>query len=230
MKLELSERRERETTREYALRILSMNILRLRLVPGTALSEQEIAGELNVSRTPVREAFIHLAEESLLKIMPQRGTYVARINLGHVQESIFLRGKMEHAVMELACAAPFSTEVMEQLQRSLIQQRFFLQQEDFISFFEQDRVFHGMIYEACQKGRIWKMLVQNSQNYNRVRMLSLLNGDFEMSKLIEQHEEIVEAIVKSDWNRGAKVIDRHTHKVIPDLEKLEEKYPDYFEE
>ena len=84
------------------------------------------AGELNVSRTPVREAFIHLAEESLLKIMPQRGTYVARINLGHVQESIFLRGKMEHAVMELACAAPFSTEVMEQLQRSLIQQRFFL--------------------------------------------------------------------------------------------------------
>ena len=56
MKLELSERRERETTREYALRILSMNILRLRLVPGTALSEQEIAGELSVSRTPVREA------------------------------------------------------------------------------------------------------------------------------------------------------------------------------
>ena len=72
------------------------------------------------------------------------------------------------------------------------------------------------------------MLVQNSQNYNRVRMLSLLNGDFEMSRLIGQHEAIIAAIAAQDWKRGAIVTRRHTHKVIPDLVKLEQQYPDYF--
>ena len=232
MKLEIEAKKERETTREYALRILSTNILRLQLVPGTALSEQEIAGELHVSRTPVREAFIHLAEESLLKVLPQKGTYVARINLEHVQESLFLRAKMEHAVMELACTEDFPEETLYELRENIRRQRLCLAQEreDYTGFFELDGFFHGMIYRACSKGRIWKMIVQNSQNYNRVRMLSLSIGSFEMAKLIQQHEEIVSAIAKHDWEVGAVVIDQHIRKVIPDLEALEQQYPDYFEQ
>ena len=89
MKLEIAERQPRETTREYALRILSDNILKLKLVPGTALSEQEVAGELAVSRTPVREAFIHLAQASLLNIVPQKGTYVSQSILRRCRSRFF---------------------------------------------------------------------------------------------------------------------------------------------
>lgn len=137
-----------------------MNILRLRLVPGTALSEQEIAGELNVSRTPVREAFIHLAEAQR-KFM-RSAVPMWRASISGMRESLFSCGKKWNMrLWSWLVLTPFSTEVMEQLQQS-DSAALFLQQEDFISFFEQDRVFHGMIYRGLsERTRIWKMLVQN---------------------------------------------------------------------
>ena len=60
---ELREKAPHETVREYAYRVLYQNIMTLKLPPGTAMSEQELSGVLNVSRTPVREAFIRLAEK-----------------------------------------------------------------------------------------------------------------------------------------------------------------------
>ena len=103
MKLEISEKKKYESIREYALRIMNKNLLNMNLAPGMALSEQEIANELEISRTPVREAFIRLAHDNLLDILPQKGTYVAKIDLGQVAESIFLRETMEHAIMQAAC-------------------------------------------------------------------------------------------------------------------------------
>ena len=227
MKLEIAERQPRETTREYALRILSDNILKLKLVPGTALSEQEVAGELAVSRTPVREAFIHLAQTSLLKIVPQKGTYVSAIDLSQVQESIFLRATMEHAVMKLACQK-FSVEALRQLKANLAQEELCRKDEALLDFFQLDGEFHQTIFTACQKGRIWQMIVQMSQNYNRVRMLNLLDGRYEMERLFQQHQEIIDAIAAHDWQLGSVAMERHVHKVIPDLENLQARYPEYF--
>lgn len=75
---ELREKAPHETVREYAYRVLYQNIMTLKLPPGTAMSEQELSGVLNVSRTPVREAFIRLAEKGLLEVLPQRGTFVSK--------------------------------------------------------------------------------------------------------------------------------------------------------
>ena len=227
MKLELSEKDRQESIREYALRIMNKNLLNMNLVPGMALSEQEIANELQMSRTPVREAFIRLAHENLLEIMPQRGTYVAKINLEQVAESMFLRETMEHAVMQLACQS-FPQKSLRQLQDCLDLQEICLKREDCSRFFELDGTFHGIIYQACSKSRIWQMIEQMSLNYNRVRMLNLLNGYYEMPKLFGQHQMILTAIEDADWNAGQKVIAKHINKALKDIEELKEKYPLYF--
>lgn len=229
MKLELSEKKQYESIREYALRILNKNLLNMNLAPGMALSEQEIANELQMSRTPVREAFIRLAHENFLEIIPQRGTYVAKIDLDQVDESIFLRETMEYAIMHLACAN-FPEESHQRLQDCMDLQEICVRKEDFSRFFELDGTFHGIIYQAFAKGRIWHMIEQMSLNYNRVRMLNLLNGYYEMPKLFGQHEEIYDAIRNSSWEKGEKIMKAHIGKALKDIEELKEKYPLYFKE
>lgn len=227
MHLELVEKKNHESIREYALRILSENLLNMNLVPGMALSEQEIANELEMSRTPVREAFIRLAHENLLEIIPQRGTYVAKIDLGQVSESIFLRRTVEAAVMQIACTN-FPDESRKRLQDCIDLQEICVKREDFSRFFELDETFHGIIYKGCEKARIWKMLEQMGLNYNRVRMLNLLNGYYEMPKLFHQHEQIYTAIISSSWELGERLIREHIGKALQDIEELKEKYPLYF--
>jgi DNA-binding GntR family transcriptional regulator len=78
---------------------LRARIIALELPPGTALSENELAGELQVSRTPVRESLILLAEEGLAEIYPRLGTLVARIRLQAVHEAQFIREAIELAAL-----------------------------------------------------------------------------------------------------------------------------------
>ena len=92
------ERLARETGREYALRVLKENIVGLDLLPGSMLSENEIASCLNLSRTPVREAFIELSKVKIVEIYPQKGSVVSLIDYNMVEEARFMRYELESAV------------------------------------------------------------------------------------------------------------------------------------
>src|SRR3546814_10410480 len=70
----------------------------MQIKPGEMLSEQEIADRLNVSRSPVREAFIKLGEAGLVRILPQRGTLVVKISQHSVEDARFIREAVECAV------------------------------------------------------------------------------------------------------------------------------------
>src|SRR5690606_12460740 len=76
-------------------RMLWDRIVRGDLVPGTRLSEVDIAAVYGTSRQPVREAFIKLAEASLIEVRPQRGSYVRRIDPAAVMSAQFVREAVE---------------------------------------------------------------------------------------------------------------------------------------
>ncbi|RVI35555.1 GntR family transcriptional regulator, partial [Sinorhizobium meliloti] len=76
-------------------RILREQIIQAELAPGARISEAEIARSLSISRQPVREAFIKLAEEGLVQVLPQRGTYVTRISTASVMDVRFVREAIE---------------------------------------------------------------------------------------------------------------------------------------
>ena len=78
-------------------------IATLELPPGASLSEKECAIAFGVSRTPVREALLRLAEDQLVDIYPQSGTYVSRISAGAARDAMAIRGALERfAVREAA--------------------------------------------------------------------------------------------------------------------------------
>ena len=94
---------DRESNRDYALRVIRENIINLELKPGTMISEQDIANELNLSRTPVHEAMQELSTTKIIEILPQRGSYVSKIDMDRVDEAVFMRTTLESAIAELAC-------------------------------------------------------------------------------------------------------------------------------
>src|SRR5438045_8340266 len=87
---------------EQVFRTLRASIVTLRLTPPTALSEQDIADRLKVSRQPVRESFIKLSEIGLLRVLPQRGTYVVKISAKAVTDARFVREAVECAIARRA--------------------------------------------------------------------------------------------------------------------------------
>src|ERR1700743_552216 len=95
---------------------LRSSIVTMRLTPATALSEQEIADRLNVSRQPVREAFIKLSEIGLVRVLPQRGTFVVKISAKAVTDARFVRAAVECAIARRASEG-ISEEAVEELRQ-----------------------------------------------------------------------------------------------------------------
>ena len=124
--MKVSEKKAKENNRDYALRILKENIINLELKPGSMISEQDIANELNLSRTPVHEALQELSTTKIIQILPQRGSYVSLIDLSLVDEAIFMRSTIEVAVAELACDKASEQDLIS-MEENLNLQKFFLE-------------------------------------------------------------------------------------------------------
>lgn len=225
--IRLLEKEPRENVREYAYRVLYDNIMSLRLVPGTAMSEQELSTMLSVSRTPVREAFIRLAQKGLLDVLPQRGTFVSKIDTQQLAEFRFLRVTVETAMVKLACQS-FPEEYMWKLQQCLMEQELHLRNRDTDGFFASDNQTHSLLYQGCGKPHIWPIIEGSTADYMRARILNIAAAAEQMNILYSQHQSIVEAILRHDERRGVAIMEEHINKGIIDVEMLKKQYPAYF--
>ena len=97
--MQLLERLPRETGRDYALRTIKDNIVKLQLAPGSQISENELAAELQLSRTPVREALIELSKVKIVEVYPQKRSMVSLIDYELVAAARFMRYILECAVV-----------------------------------------------------------------------------------------------------------------------------------
>ncbi len=150
VELELIKKDPKESIGEYVYNTLKKNIINMNVKPGAKISETEIAGILGLSRTPIREAFIKLAQEGVLNILPQRGTYIAKIDLKQVEEARFIREALEKGVMGIAVQG-ISKEVQKALEKSIKLQKMYIDNDEFEAFLEEDEAFHKLIFKACEK-------------------------------------------------------------------------------
>ncbi|GIO34550.1 MULTISPECIES: GntR family transcriptional regulator [Paenibacillus] len=221
-----AEQKIKGSTRAYSYNLLKEKILHLELEPGTKISEKEIADELNVSRTPVREAFMKLAEEELLDIIPQSGTVVSRINLKHVEEGRFIREKIEKEIVALACEQ-FGEPYRFRMEANIVMQDVCATQNNYYKLFELDEEFHQILFEATRKERTWKMIQQLNIHFNRLRLLRL-SKDSNWRNIIEQHKEIYRLIEGQEKEQAMQMMENHLRLVVIEQDMLKEKYPHYF--
>jgi DNA-binding GntR family transcriptional regulator len=212
-------------TRVYEF--LKDEIVSLKLQPGKSISENEVAERLQVSRTPVREAFLRLSQDDLITVYPQKGSFVSFIDLDHLEETRFMREHLEVATVKLACEL-FTENNFNEMKEILEAQKKSIVSKDHEKFYELDDRFHSILFSGCHKSRIWDV-IQNmmSINFNRMRYLSLseeLNTDI----IISQHHEIVEAIKERNPKQAEKVVREHLNLVVIDRKELNKRYPNYF--
>jgi len=194
------------------------------LSPGTRISEADVAQQYGVSRQPVREAFITLANEGLLEVRPQRGTFVAKISLQAVMDARFVREAVEADIVKLLAQSPddaLVTELRAQLFR----------QEELIGgsardFMDADEIFHRTLAEGADKGKAWRVIVEMKAQMDRVRFLSSMH--FPVARLIAQHREVVDAIATGDAARAEQFMRQHLQGILIDLPVIEQERPEYF--
>lgn len=219
-------KRENLSTRDFVYETLKNRITELELKPGQKISEQEIASELNVSRTPVREAFLKLSQEDLLGIYPQIGTIVSLIDLDLVEEARFIRENMEKAVVKEACQI-FEQEQLFKLESNITMQELCLKNESYHQLLELDDQFHRLLFEGCNKLRTWKMIRQMNSHFDRLRVLRL-ESNLEWDMLVSQHKSIFQFIKEKKENDAEKLIGMHLNLVNFEKKELKKTYPDYF--
>lgn len=216
------------STREFVYDTIRNSIMTLELPPGSAISEKEIAEELEVSRTPVREAFLKLSEDELLSILPQRGSFVTLIDLDHVEEARFLREQAEAGMIKLACAS-FSDEILQRMETNVEEQIKAKSEQEETRLFELDREFHHLLAEGTNKLRVWQVIQRMDTHSNRLRKLSMdLKLNWEL--LIEQHQAMVESIKAGNVSEAENVMRAHLTLLKYDQSALRAEYPTYFSE
>lgn len=222
---DLRTRSRESSVRGQVYRLLLNDIERCVSKPGQPLSEKEVSAALGVSRTPVREAFLQLAEEGLVIIAPQRGTTVAKISARQVRQAQFSREVLERAIFAVACR---NSPDDRALRESLDTQRSAVERQDIAGFYEADREFHHELARLSGYDGAGRLAGGARVHLNRVRWLGLPDRR-NLESALAEHEEIAEAVSAGDPVRGDAVLAQHLRGVLGTLPVIRGQYPGYFE-
>ena len=195
-----------EGAREYVLRVLKKNIIECALKPGQMLSENALTEELNVSRTPVREALVELSKIDLIEVLPKRGSRVTKINYALVEESNFARKVLEKAIVEICCDLEKPQDFFR-LEENLKLQKRFLYMSNQSRLLELDDEFHQLLFQMAKKSHVYDYLEDIRIPFDRIRYLSLL-VIFDL-QTVNDHIEILNAIRQRNKEEALAVMDKH---------------------
>jgi DNA-binding GntR family transcriptional regulator len=207
-------------------RILRKAIADLQLMPNEPVSEQAVAAALQLSRTPVREAFLLLVDEGLLDAYPQLGTFVAPLRLDTILRSQFVREALECAISRRA-AEQISEPAAKLLRAILKRQRALAKARDWEAFYVADEEMHQEICRLSGFVDVWKTVQAVKVHLDRVRRLTLPIHD-RIENVLEQHAAIVDAILGGDPDGAEAAVRVHMRDVLHLIPALRERAPHLF--
>ena len=224
--MHLLERLPQETDRAYALRNMKENIISLDLAPGSPISENELAAQMGLSRTPVREALIELSRVGIVRIVPQKRGTVAPIDYRLIDQAGFMRSVLECAVVELACEMA-TAESLARLSENIQLQNLYLENGNYAALMELDDQFHEMLFEIAQKSQIYFMVQTTFIHFNRVRRMAL--GSVKDLKIVQDHARILEAIRRRDAAEAKRLMETHLSRYKEDAQQIRAAFPQYMD-
>jgi DNA-binding GntR family transcriptional regulator len=217
----------RQATMSYRVyQTLKRAIVELQLKPGHLLSEADVARRLGVSRQPVREAFIKLAEVGLVEVRPQRGTFVVLISRRDVTNARFIREAIEVAVVRKA-AEEASAAAIAELADIVARQRVVARSNDNAGFFRLDEAFHLAIAASAACEHAWRVVEDLKAQMDRVRYLSVPDAT-PIDVLVEQHTAILKAIEAHDPDAAEKAMRVHLAEILKSLPRIAAAHAELF--
>ncbi len=206
---------DKASLREKVFRVIREGILEGKYKPGEALREATIAKELNVSRTPVREAIRQLELEGLVQSIPNKETVVRGVSEEDVQDIFMIRSRLEGMAARLA-AERITPQELEELKEVLELTEFYVTKNDLVHIGELDHRFHDMLYKAT-KSKILKQVLSDFHTYvQKTRMESLATPGRAIC-LLKEHTAIFDAVKNKDGQRAEELTNKHINEVSKNM-------------
>lgn len=175
--------------------------------PGERLMEIQMADEMGVSRTPVREAIRKLEMEGFVVMIPRRGTYVSDISIKDINDVYEIRTSLDMLAAGLA-AERISDEELEELQRLLIQVGRAIEDNDMNKVLEADIAFHDVLYKASRNERLRNIINNLREQITVIRGVSMRYPG-RLKDTQEEHRALVECIAARDVEKSQEMARIH---------------------
>ena len=200
---------------EQVFNSLEEEILTGKLKKGETLGEIPLSKRLGVSRTPIRAALHRLAEEGLIEIAPNKGAVVIGVGKEELVDIYKIRMRLEGLASREA-ALKISEEDKKKLCDSVELSEFYIGKQDTEHLKELDSRFHNIIYKASGNRLLCKTLSELHRNIKVYRKLSLTVSD-RLEKSVEEHREILNAILAGDADTADALTFRHVEAALENL-------------
>lgn len=219
---------EQQSATEIVYNTLYREILTLELAPGAKLSEADTAKRLNVSRQPVREAFIMLGRLGFLAVRPKRATLVCKISEQDVLNAKFIRESLEVATVRRLSSGAFD-DWNAALSENLVAQKKSLDVGDYPAFHVLDDAFHMLLCQAADLGFVWDLILEKKAYMDRARVMNIQYKQG-MADAYADHIAIYDAIATGDYEAAATEVSRHLGRIEHTIKHIRSNNQAYFED
>ena len=215
------------SARETAYQTIRSRIITMELKPGDPLNDRELAEELGISRTPMREALLMLNLARMVDIKPQSGTHVAPINLKLMEQ--FARYTLEKEILNRLRGRV--TPRQEEEYRSNIETYRVLeadmsQPDRTARMLELDNAFHRKSFELCGMEDHYDHMLASLQHVERIRKFSLLTE--ENKSVCSSHTAILEALLHGSADDVSEALESHLSRYKQSVAQARSVHPEYF--
>jgi DNA-binding GntR family transcriptional regulator len=185
-----------QTTQESVVDRLRHLILSRRLRPGERIVQSELAEQLGVSRTPIREALHQLSSDGLVRLSPNKGASVADFSLSELEDIYSVRIPLEGYAAYLT-AQNITDEDLEQLEALLNQMKDVFRTGDRWHLLEVNREFYAVLYAIANRPRLYSLIMTHLDLADLYRRMAF-TLDHHYRNTIESHEELVATLRQRD--------------------------------
>lgn len=168
--------------------------------PGERLMEIQMADEMGVSRTPVREAIRKLELEGFVVMIPRRGTYVADISIKDITEIYEIRTSLDVLAAGLA-AERITDEELETLNRLLVEIGQHINDKNMEKIVEADTAFHDVLYQASRNERLCSIINNLREQLTGIRGRSM-SYPGRLIETMDEHRSLIDCIASRDVERA----------------------------
>jgi DNA-binding GntR family transcriptional regulator len=218
----------RTAAKDRALDYVKSQVLTGAFPGGELISEGEVAAVLGMSRTPVREAFLRLEAEGLLRLYPQRGALVVPVSSEEARAVIEARLLLEEfAASKVVGRGPAAcASVFERISAELQRQSDAAAKADWQEFLEADRAFHEVTLEEAGNRILSGFYSSLRDRQMRMTGESVIRDGQRMTTIMDEHRGIAEALRDGDLQRARRAVQNHLASTVRAL-NLAVEHPAY---
>lgn len=217
------------SAREAAYQMLRQRIITMDLKPGDPLNDRELALQMGISRTPMREALIMLNIAHMVVIKPQSGTHVAPIDLNLMEQEQFARFTLEKEMLERLRGRLNHAQEAD-YRRNIEEYRLLEQQpespERNTRMLALDNRFHRKSFELCGMEAHFDHMLSTFQHIERLRIFSLHTD--ENKSVCGAHTRILEAVLHGTSSQLSDALSEHLGRYKQSVAEAQRIHPDYF--